>query len=114
MVMRGATAILALALTGVPFSAVAAEPHLCAKPAAEQALKLLMFHSDADDRANVDEDGVKSLGEIKALRGKGKFDVLEVTGSVYKADYRMRMIYAVIGGDCVLMGQEVLEASDPF
>lgn len=112
--MRFSLGILACVLAMAPTISLAAEPHVCAKTAAVDALKLLKFHREADDRATVDEDGVKSLGKIKALRGKGRFDVLEVQGSIYKADYRMRMIYAVIGGDCVLMGQEVLEASDPF
>ena len=42
------------------------------------------------------------------------FDVLEVWGHIYKADYRMRLIYAQIKGSCALMGQEILEASDPY
>jgi hypothetical protein len=46
--------------------------------------------------------------------GNGRFDVLEVWGHIYKADYRMRLIYAQIKGSCALMGQEILEASDPF
>ena len=38
-----------------------------------------------------------------------RFDVLEVWGHIYKGDYRMRLIYARIPEECVLMGQEVLE-----
>src|SRR5260221_10143279 len=57
---------------------------------------------------------VKQLPPIKALKGTGKFDVLEVWGHIYKADYRMRFIYAQIPDSCVLMGQEILEASDPY
>jgi hypothetical protein len=37
--------------------------------------------------------------------GNGRFDVLEVLGHIYKADYRMRLIYAQIKGSCALMGQ---------
>jgi hypothetical protein len=40
--------------------------------------------------------------------------VLEVWGHIYKADYRMRLIYGQIKGSCALMGQEILEASDPY
>jgi hypothetical protein len=54
------------------------------------------------------------LPPVKALKGNGRFDVLEVTGHVYKANYRMRLIYAQIKGSCLLMGQEILEASDPY
>ena len=54
------------------------------------------------------------LPPVKALKGNGRSDVLEVTGHVYKANYRMRLIYAQIKGSCLLMGQEILEASDPY
>jgi hypothetical protein len=94
--------------------ALAQAPHRCAGDAAKQALKLLKFHTDNDDRGTVDGERIKTVGSVKALRGKGRFDVLEVQGSVYKADYRMRLIYAQVPGSCVLMGQEVLEASDPY
>jgi hypothetical protein len=40
-----------------------------------------------------------------------RFDVLEVWGDVYKAQYRMRFIDARLPGECVLMGQEILESS---
>jgi hypothetical protein len=60
------------------------------------------------------EQNVKVLPPIKALKGNGRFDVLEVVGHIYKASYRMRLIYAQIKGSCVLMGQEILEASDPY
>ena len=48
------------------------------------------------------------------LKGNGKFDVLEVWGHIYKGDYRMRFIYAQIKDSCTLMGEEILEASDPY
>lgn len=92
--------------------AQAQERHRCAGEAAKQALKLLKFHTDADDRASVDANNVKSIGKVRALKGRGRFDVLEVNGAVYKTDYRIRLLYARIAG-CVLMGQELLEASDP-
>ena len=38
--------------------------------------------------------------------GNGRFDVLEVLGHIYKADYRMRRIYAQIKGSYALMGQK--------
>ena len=73
----------------------------------------LQFEADELENAGVD-DTVKQLPPIKALKGNGKFDVLEVWGHIYKADYRMRFIYAQIPDSCVLMGQEILEASDPY
>ena len=59
-------------------------------------------------------DEVRELPAVKALKGSGKFDVLEVRGYIYKAEYRMRFIYAQIPDSCVLMGQEIIEASDPY
>ncbi len=55
-----------------------------------------------------------AVAPIKAPVGKGKFDVLEVTGYIYKAEYRMHFIYAQIPDSCVLMGQEIIELSDPY
>jgi len=57
---------------------------------------------------------VTSVGSVKALKGRGRFDVLQVWGHVYKGNYRVRLIYASINRECLLMGQEILEASDPF
>ena len=95
-------------------TAARAQTHPCAAQAAEQALKLLKFHSEGDERAQVFKERARHIGTVKALRGKGRFDVIEVPGGVYKGDYRMRLIYARIGDQCVLMGQEVLEEGDPF
>jgi hypothetical protein len=88
--------------------------HPCTAEAAEQALKLLRFHTDGDERAAVFKERARHIGTVKALRGTSRFDVIEVPGGVYKADYRLRLIYARIGDRCVLMGQEVLEESDPY
>lgn len=59
-------------------------------------------------------DTVTEVPPVKALIGAGRFDVLEVEGYVYKAVYRMRFLYAQIPDACVLMGQEIIEASDPY
>jgi hypothetical protein len=56
---------------------------------------------------------VKVLPPIRALKGNGRLDVLEVWGYIYKAEYRMRFIYAQGAGQCVLMGQEILENANP-
>ena len=55
----------------------------------------------------------KSVKELTPIRNpankKQLFDVLEVWGYIYKGQYRMRLIYARLPGECVLMGQEILE-----
>ena len=92
--------------------------HRCAADAIERATPLLTLHfSDGQPTAieNLSiDDTVKVLPPLRALRGKGQFDVLEVWGFIYKGQYRMRFIYARIPGSCVLMGQEILEAADPY
>jgi len=103
---------MALPVTAMPVAAQALHP--CASRAAEQALKLLRFHADGAENAEVFKDRVRSVGTIKALRGKGRFDVIEVPGAIYKATYRMRLIYARVQGECALMGQELIEESDPY
>jgi hypothetical protein len=87
-------------------------PHRCAAPATEQARKLLAFHLGSDNRIEIDP-AVKRLPAIRNPANRRQlFDVLEVWGTVYKAQYRMRLIYARLPGECVLMGQEVLENSN--
>ena len=86
----------------------------CVADAVQKAKQLLLLQSDNDDRTEIDAPTFKKTGTIKALRGKGKFDVIEGLGYVYKGEYRLRLYYAEIGGDCVLMGQEVVEYADPF
>jgi hypothetical protein len=91
--MRFAIAILLLSTC-----AANAQTHSCAKDAIARAMPLLKLHFDQGEKlenAGID-DQVKVLPPIKALKGNGKFDVLEVWGHIYKADYRMRFIYAQI------------------
>lgn len=81
----------------------------CSAPAIAQARKLLSFHSDGDDRIAID-DKVKELPSLKnPADAQQRFQVLEVWGYIYKARYRMRLIYVPMGDSCTLMGQEVLE-----
>lgn len=81
----------------------------CADAATEQAKKLLEFHFGSDSRIEID----KNVKEVSPIRNpankKQSFDVLEVWGYIYKGQYRMRFIYARVPGECVLMGQEILE-----
>ena len=81
----------------------------CTKDALVQAKKLLAFHVDNDDRAAVD-DNVTVLPSIRnPVNPKQTFAVLETWGWVYKARYRMHLIYWVDASACILMGQEILE-----
>ena len=105
-------------LAGVALLTTAAHAALdqpCVAEAIAKAGPLLRFHLDlkATDPVDIEPDA-KALPPIKALKGRGSFDVLEVTGHYIKATYRMRFIYAQIRGSCVLMGQEILEAGDPY
>lgn len=96
-------------------AAAQAQSHACSADAIAKAALLLRFHGSVEAAEPVDvEQNVKVLPPIKALKGNGRFDVLEVTGHIYKATYRMRLIYAQIKGSCLLIGQEILEASDPY
>jgi hypothetical protein len=91
---------------------VSGEPaHHCSAEAANQAKKLLDFHFGTDNRIEIDKH-VAVLKPIKNPAGKGKFDVLEIYGHIYKGTYRMRFIYAQIENQCVLIGQEILELTN--
>jgi hypothetical protein len=85
--------------------------HPCSAEAADQAKKLLDFHFGLDDRTEIDKH-VAVLKPIKNPAGKGKFDVLEIYGHIYKGTYRMRFIYAQIDDQCLLIGQEILELTN--
>lgn len=88
----------------------AASPHLCANDATAHAAKLLALHTDGDTRAAINSRSVKALKPVRnPANSKQSFDVLAVTGYVYKAEYRMRFLYAQRSDDCVLVGQEILE-----
>ena len=105
----------ALLLIAAATAAAHAQAHPCSADAIAKATLLLRLHGGVEAGEPVDvEKDVKVLAPIKALKGNGRFDVLEVWGHIYKAAYRMRLIYAQIKGSCVLMGEEILEASDPY
>jgi 5-methylthioribose kinase len=107
--------LIALFLVVSGAAAAQAAPHACAADAIAKAEQLLRLHGEAQTgQAVAVEQEIKILPPVKALKGNGRFDVLEVWGHIYKADYRMRLIYAQIKGSCALMGQEILEASDPY
>ena len=104
--------ILLVALSGMGDLVYANTSHRCAADAIERAPKLLELHFGVDDRMSIDEE-VKVVAPIKNPANKEQqFDVLELWGHIYKGRYRMHFIYAQIEGDCVLMGQEILEFAD--
>lgn len=83
--------------------------HRCSEAATKQALKLLNFHAGSDDRIEIDK-AVKILSPMRNPANKSQsFDVLEVLGYIYKGQYRMHFIYAQNSGNCLLMGQEIIE-----
>jgi len=107
------TVLAAMMITAVTAAAPVAA-HECDGDAKTRAVPLLQLQFE-DPNADVGvSDEVTELTPLKALKGRGKFDVLEVWGYIYKAEYRMRFIYAQIPGSCLLMGQEIIEASDPY
>lgn len=100
----------------IPASSAAATPatqagHRCASEAIAQAQKLIEFHLGPDDRISVNPD-VEALPPVKnPANPRQSLDVLEVWADVYKAQYRMRFLYAPVAGTCALVGQEILEQS---
>ena len=88
--------------------AQAQSQHRCAAPAIQQAKKLFAFHYGEPVQASIDGK-VKTLPPLKNPVGRDSYDVLEVTAYIQKATYRMRFIYGQIPGDCLLVGEEVLE-----
>ena len=82
----------------------------CSSEAVKQAGKLLAFHLGGEEPGLHVDEAAKPLPSIaNPANRKQRFDVLEVMGYFYKGEYRMRFEYYRIGGDCVLMGQEILE-----
>jgi hypothetical protein len=126
--MKFAIALAALVLGA---GAAQAAQHACAADALARAPKLLKTFWENDDLKLADQPGpptddgslmawdldseVATLPPVKNPAGTGKYDVLEVGAFIYKASYRLRFLYAQgMGGDCVLMGEEILDLSDPY
>lgn len=87
--------------------------HRCAADALKQARALLIFHAGGETNVDVEEI-VKVLPALRnPVNRRQFFDVLEVRGHVYRANYQMRLVYAQVPGTCALMGQEILERSSP-
>jgi hypothetical protein len=87
--------------------------HRCTADAIKQAKALLIFHAGSETNVGV-EDTVKVLPPLRnPVNRRQFFDVLEVRGYVYRANYQMRLVYAQVPDVCALMGQEILERSSP-
>ncbi len=110
--MKTVVALVFLAAAATAASPAAA--HECDGDAQARAVPLLQLQFEDPGMDVGVGDEVTELAPLRALKGNGKFDVLEVWGYIYKAEYRMRFIYAQIPGSCLLMGQEIIEASDPY
>ncbi len=114
MKIRFSLLFLGACLLAAP--ALSAE-HSCAAEALARGKKLLRFHVEDVAPTDAIDDGatVKVLPPVNALKGSGKFDVLEITSHIYKASYRMRFIYVQTKDkSCGLMGQEIIENSNPY
>jgi len=83
--------------------------HRCAADAREQARKLLVFHTETDKAVGIDDAVVVLPSIANPAAKKQRFDVLELRGYLYNANYRIRLLYAQVPRHCVLMGQEILE-----
>ena len=94
--------------------AAAAKDHPCAHDALEQAKKLIRFHDEGNHQDSEIADGTQAVEvqPVRAPKGDGVFDVLEVTSEIYKATYHMHFIYMRTDG-CPLVGQEILEVVGP-
>jgi hypothetical protein len=115
--MRFACLLIVVMLSATGAQAQRAAHH-CAGDAIARATPLLRLHFEiapGEQAVNLSiDDKVKVLAPVRALKGNGVFDVLEVWGFIYKTEYRMRFIYAQIKDSCTLMGQEIIEASNPY
>jgi hypothetical protein len=111
MTQYSRSVLLALLLGIGWLGIVQASPPRCAKDALEQAQRLLVFHVGEDDRIEIDPEVVEKASLRNPANKDQTFQVLEVWGTIYKGQYRMRLIYYPLGQECVLMGQEVLEYS---
>lgn len=96
-----------------PVAAMAGVEQECAGNISTQAEKLVAFHLSEGLGGNKVEvqKPFKTLAPIKnPVDPKQVFQVVEVWAHVYKATYRVHLIYAQVAGEpCLLMGQEVLE-----
>jgi hypothetical protein len=97
-----------VSLQGAGKPQIESPSHHCTDDAIERAHRLLELHVGPDNRIAI-EQKAKLLAPLKNPVGKNYYDVIEVWGHLYRADYRMRFIYFQFSDECVLVGQEILE-----
>ena len=93
---------------------IAQQNHPCSADVLVRAPGLLKHHlpdlGSASSHGFSIKKQISQLAPIKnPAESKQSFDVLEAWAYVYKAKYRLRFYYAKFPGECVLVGQEVLE-----
>lgn len=81
----------------------------CHPQAIVDAGKLLAFHTNNDDRAELTPQVTRRGFISNPGNPKHVLEVLEVFGAVYKAQYRVRLNYYRSRDSCVLIGQEIME-----
>ncbi len=115
--------ITALAAVALAAPAFAAAPHPCADDAKARAASLLKWYWNTDTDKLADQPGAPVDGgdmawdirdevtQLPAVKPSGSgeaYDVLEVYAYVYKATFRIHLLYAQVPGECVLNGAEIL------
>ncbi|MDP2714373.1 hypothetical protein [Rheinheimera sp.] len=104
-------ALLIVGLLTISTGSTASEPR-CSKEAFVQAKKLLAFHFGEDDRIEISPVADELPSIRNPVNKQQKFQVLQVGGLIYRAEYRMRFIYYHLDNSCLLMGQEILSLAD--
>lgn len=115
-------ALLAAVLLAAP--AIAAEPHHCAADAVKRGGELLQFYWNDGDQKLADQPGEPVEGSsdmawsidpeptvqppVKSAGTSESYDVLQVFAYVYKATFRIRLLYVQDPSSCSLAGFELL------
>lgn len=98
-------------------SVALADVHVCAPLVKDNATKLFALHYGIPEveAAKKIVNTVDVMPPLKSPNGKTNYAVLQTFALIGKGgDYRIRMIFAVLGPstrDCLLMGQEILDMS---
>ena len=118
--MRTLLAAILLTATAV----AAPKPHHCEADARARAESMLKWYWDSPDAklqakpgepdGSADmawslDDETKILPPVKAPGTGEKYDVLEIYAYVYKATYRIHLLYLQMPDDCALGGAEIVE-----
>lgn len=101
--------VLMFALLAASNLSSATEPQCHSDLAIDQAHSLLAFHFGADERIEIDPHIEQHSSIANPANPNEEFQVLELWGSIYRAQYRMRLTYYPLQDGCILMGQEIIE-----